>query len=227
MLSQQLRLLAFLPARPNISADQNWYLSLAVFGSWLAGIGRYWDHPNAHWWQYAGLGSVVYIGVLALFLWAIAKPLKPQNWSYLSVFVFVGLTAPPAMLYAIPVERFVPLSTAAAINVWFLAIVATWRVALYGVFLRRVAKLNWFPWLVALLLPLVVIVGSLAMLNLEQAVFSIMGGLDRDPTAADQSYRVIVLLTFFSAMAAPVLFIGYLVACYRAQKTHQVVAKEI
>lgn len=192
---------------------------LAISGSWLAGIGRYWDHPNAHWWQYAGLGSVVYIGILALFLWAITKPLKPKNWSYLSVFIFVGLTAPPALLYAIPVERFMPLSTAAMINVWFLAIVAAWRVALYGVFLRRAAQLDWFPWLVALILPLAVIVSSLALLNLEQAVFSIMGGLDRDPTAADQSYMVVVLLTFFSVIASPVLFICYLIACYRAQKT--------
>ena len=44
--------------------------------------------------------------------------------------MFVGLTALPGWLYAVPVERFLPLDTAQAVNAGFLALVAAWRVAL-------------------------------------------------------------------------------------------------
>ena len=44
---------------------------------------------------------------------------------------FVTLTAPPALLYAIPVERFMTPSAASVTNVWFLAVVAAWRVGLW------------------------------------------------------------------------------------------------
>jgi|GEM_PF-4987218 len=46
---------------------------------------------------------------------------------------FVTLTAPPALLYAIPVERFMTPSAASVTNAWFLAVVAAWRVGLWEV----------------------------------------------------------------------------------------------
>lgn len=207
------RLLTFRKVHINVEQNLKSILAFAVFATWLAGIGRYWDHPNALWWQYAGLGSVLYLGLLSLLLWLVTLPLNPKNWSYLNVFIFVGLTAPPAWLYAIPVEKFTSFNTASNLNMWFLLIVAVWRVILYGLFLGRSAKLTGIAWFTALFLPLVAIVSVLAVLNLEHAVFSIMGGLDRDPTSADRAYSVVIMLTLISYTAAPVLFVMYLIAC--------------
>lgn len=218
ILRQEWRLLTFREARIDLVNYKYGFLAFALVATWVAGIGRYWDHPGAQWWQYAGLGSVAYIGILSFLLWLIVLPLRPKHWSFLGVFIFVGLTAPPAWLYAIPVERFMPLQAAATTNLWFLLVVAIWRVALYGVFLKRAAGLSGLALLSALLLPLAAIVSVLAMLNLEQAVFEIMGGLDREPTAADKSYLVVILLSVISYVASPVLLIIYIVACMKARK---------
>jgi hypothetical protein len=221
VVRQELRLLTFRDCRIDLEKYQLPFLTFAIFATWLAGVGRYWDHPSAYWWQYAGLGSVVYVGVLSIILWLIGLPLRPQNWRFLTVFVFVGLTAPPAWLYALPVERFLPIERAATVNMLFLLFVAVWRVMLYSFFLRRLAKLSGLAWFSALFLPLAGIVTVLSMLNLENAVFQIMGGLDREPTAADKSYGVVVALSFVSVLAAPVILVCYLVASIGAWKQNR------
>ena len=191
------------------------FLSIAgVVFAWIAGLGRYWDHPSAHLWQYMGLGSVAYIFVLSALIWILALPLRPERWSYLSVLTFVGLTSPLAWLYAIPVERFVPISTAVTANVLFLAIVAVWRVALYIYFLRIVAKLSDAKVFVLTLLPLTGIIFALVVLNLEHAVFEIMAGLETERTGSevihDGVYQFVILLGMGSFFAAPILFLLYL-----------------
>ena len=86
------RLLVFQPAKPDLARLAPLYLLIGVGAAWLAGVGRYWDHPDAKWWQYAGLGSVAYIVVLSLVLYLLLLPLRPRNWTFLTVLVFVGLT---------------------------------------------------------------------------------------------------------------------------------------
>src|SRR6185503_738699 len=104
-------------------------------------------------------------------------PLRPRNWSYKNVLLFLTLTSPPALLYAIPVEKFMTLPNARTANVWFLALVALWRVALLIRFLLRTGGLSWGATIVATLLPITVIIFVIASLNLEHVVFSLMGGL--------------------------------------------------
>lgn len=178
--------------------------------TWLCGIGRYWDNPKAELWQYLGLGSVAYIFILSLILWIVILPLKPLNWSYKNVLLFVSLTAPPAILYAIPVERFMPLESAQLANVCFLAVVAIWRVALLLKYLKNVAGLSGLCVLVATLLPLTLIVSGLSALNLEHVVFKIMAGLeDHEKSANDGAYTILLLITYFSVLASPVLLSIY------------------
>ena len=198
---------------------------LAIAGivfAWIAGVGRYWDHPSAYVWQYAGLGSVAYIFVLAAIIWLIVLPIKPERWSYLSVLTFVGLTSPLAWLYAIPVERMTSMDFAISANMWFLAIVAFWRVALYVQFLRKVAKLSGGMMFVITFLPLTAIIISLVTLNLEHAVFEIMAGLEQERTGQelihDQTYGVVNLLAFLSMLLGPFLFVVYIVACIQTRK---------
>jgi hypothetical protein len=208
LMTDQWRILTFRAPSRAIAENFGAYLTFGLVVTWLVGIGRYWDHPSAALWQYLGLGSLAYVFVLAAVIWLIALPMRPQQWSYASVLVFVTFTSAPALLYAIPVERFMPLSSAAMANVWFLAVVAAWRVALYVVFLRRFAKLPPVATTVVMLLPLVAIVWSLSALNLERAVFNVMGGI-AEGTANDGAYFVVMLLTMASTFLLPVLVVAY------------------
>ncbi|MBC7806771.1 MAG: hypothetical protein H7145_11530 [Akkermansiaceae bacterium] len=204
------KLLLFRPVKPDLPRHTPLYLLIGIGSAWLAGVGRYWDHPDAAWWQYAGIGSVVYIFALALVLYLLLLPLRPHDWTYGRVLTFVGLTAPPGILYAIPVERFLSLDAAQSVNFWFLAVVASWRVALLWRFLRGSARLPGAVAGVALLLPLCLIVATLTVLNLEKAVFQIMAGLHgKNATPNDGAYLVLVLLTGISFYASPFLLFAY------------------
>ncbi|MBL4898869.1 MAG: hypothetical protein COC04_02130 [Gammaproteobacteria bacterium] len=212
------RMLFFRTFKPR-SEWINYYLAFGLFFTWAAGVGRYWDNPRADLWQYLGLGSVGYIFVLAFLIWIINIPLKPHNWNYKNVLVFISLTSPPALLYAIPVERFLDLELAQKANVWFLAIVASWRVGLLGVFLNRSARLSGIAIIVGTLLPLVLIVSGLTALNLEHVVFKIMAGLeDHEKSVNDMAYFALMLITYFSIFASPILLIIYGALAYKAWK---------
>lgn len=217
VLQDQRDLLLFRPFKPALKDHWVAYLAWGLFVTWLAGMGRYWDHPNANWWQYAGLGSVAYVFVLSAFLWAIVAPLRPRNWNFVAVLIFVTLTSLPAVLYAIPVEKFMPLPAAQTANVIFLAVVASWRVALLVVFLKRGAGLTATGVTVASLLPLTLIVTALAALNLEKAVFEIMGG-NMQQTQNDAAYFILLVITVLSVILSPIMLIIYCVLVHRARK---------
>jgi hypothetical protein len=210
LAANQLRLLTFREFKPNLRDHWRAYLGWGLFWTWMAGIGRYWDNPKAEWWQTLGLGSIAYIFTLALVLWLVILPLKPKNWTYRNILIFLSLTSLPAVLYAIPVERFMPLAEAQAVNAGFLAVVATWRVLLLWIFLRRLAQLRGIAILVACLLPLTLIVTTLAALNLEHVVFNLMAGNDRTTgTGNDAAYFVVLLMTMASFILAPFLALIY------------------
>jgi hypothetical protein len=209
ILLDNLRLLSFRAPSATL-AQRPWaYLVYALLVTWLVGIGRYWDHPDALGWQYLGLGSVAYVFILALILWLFVWPLRPRRWTYQNVLLFVCLTSPPALLYAIPVERFMALGLAQSVNAWFLAIVASWRVGLLYWFLRRLAGLRADFAIVACLLPLTLILVTLAMLDLEHTAFQIMAGMDRAQTANDTAHGIVTMIAMLAMLASPVLVIAY------------------
>ena len=204
------RLLTFRFSRQNFLDLGRKHFIFGLVCTWIVGMGRYWDDAGARLVQHLGLGSVIYIFVLSMFVWLVIWPLRPKQWSYSKVLTFVSLTSAPAILYAIPVERFLSMETARSVNAWFLAVVATWRVALLIFFLRKYAQLGAFQIIVAACLPLTMIVTALAALNLDRAVFDLMGGFrERTGTANDTAYEVLITLTFVSV----ILFVPLLV-CY-------------
>ena len=203
--------LTFRASREQLLAMGPRHLGLGVLTAWIAGMGRYWDHPDAELLQYLGVGSVVYVFALGTLLYLLSWPLRPQGWQWTRVVTFVALTSPPAILYAIPVERFFEMSTAAAMNGWFLAVVATWRVALLVWFFLRLGQLGWARTIIAALLPLALIVLSLAILNLEHVVFDIMSGI-QESSPYDVAYSIVFGLAMLSYVAAPVLLLAYIVA---------------
>lgn len=223
LLTQWARYLFFRAPRYELLA-MSWrtYLGPALLATWLAGMGRYWDHPNPHHLlQRLGIGSVVYVFALSAVLWLVIAPLRPRSWNYLQVVTFVALTSPPAFLYAIPVERWMSMRDAMATNAWFLLVVAVWRVGLLLFLLRRYAGLTSGRALIGGLLPLLGIIVALFMLNLEKAVFQFMAGFREPaptPTAADGAYQVLFLLTLLSYSAAVPLLILYLACVVIAHK---------
>lgn len=218
VLRDAARVLTFRARAEEISSYGRSHLAFGLVATWLAGIGRYWDNPRVGWAQHLGLGSVVYVFVLSFALWLALAPLAPAQASYRKLLTYVTLTAPPALLYAIPVERWYDLATARSINVWFLAAVAGWRVLMYLVFLIRAAKVGVLGTLTALLLPITGIVGALTVLNLERAVFDVMAGLRTEGTAADSTYATLLSITLFSLLALPILLLLWIAAIIDARK---------
>ena len=210
VLIDDWRLLTFRATHDELLTITTKHLAFGLLCAWIVGVGRYWDNSRVGIVQHLGIGSVIYVFVLSSFLWLIIWPLKPQNWSYLRVATFISLVSPPAILYAIPVQNFFPLQTADAINSWFLLIVAVWRVALLIFFLRRACQLDLASIIVGTFLPLTFIVVVLTELNLEKAVFSLMGGLS-EHTANDSAFATLWALSIISLILFIPLLLGYAV----------------
>ncbi len=207
-------LLFFKPVVPDIKRLGPLYLAFGLIFTLLAGVGRNWDNSRVDLWQHLGLASVAYVFVFAALLWLLLWPLKPRNWHYWNVLIFVTLTAPPALLYALP-GRFLAGEAIGPAKAWLLAIVALWRVALLWRYLRGSAALRGGVLITGLCLPLVLAITALAALNLDRAVFDIMGG-GRLKTADDAAYGVLIAIDYLAILAAPVLLGLYTWYCWRA-----------
>lgn len=184
------------------------YIATGLVLAGLAGIGRHWDNPRLGPWQHLGLDSVLYVLVFSTLLWLILLPLKPAHWRYPTVLIFVGLTSPPAFLYALPALLIGDPEIVSAAKVWLLLIVAGWRVGLLANFLHQPAGLRGAEIVVATLFPLTLIIAGLTVLNLDRAVFDIMGGRD-NPTADDAAYAVLFFITFVSMCLLPFVLAAY------------------
>jgi hypothetical protein len=218
LLLLNLRVLTFRAKREDFDSFSKEHLLYGLCCTWLAGIGRWWDDPKAKVLQYLGLGSVVYIFILAAIIWLLVLPLRPRSWSYMQVLTFISFTSLPAFLYAIPVETFTSLEDATNINVVFLGIIASWRISLLFYYLIVHPCLHWFYTSVVTLLPITTIVVSLSAMNLHRVVFNIMGGLrEIDKTPHDGEYGILFLLSILSFYSIGPLFISYVGLVTHAQ----------
>lgn len=205
-----LRILTFRASKDELTALNHRHLFLGLIMTWLVGMGRWWEDPRANLFQQLGVGSVIYIFVLALFLWLIFWPLTLKRWSYFNILTFISLTAPPGILYAIPVRHGLELHTAQTVRLWLLAIVAGWRVLLLGYYLRRGIGFSAFKLVVGTLFPLILLVVILTQLNLEKVVFDFMGGIrQQDRSVNDAAYSTLFLITVISFYLFLPLFLCY------------------
>jgi hypothetical protein len=187
---------------------------LGILSVWIVGMGRWWDDPAANLFQHLGLGSVVYVFLLAGAIWILFLPFRPARWRYTEVLTLITLTSFPAILYAIPVERFLQPQTAADLNLILLLIVALWRMAMLTLVLRRYARLSWPASLSGMLFPILTLMTLLAITSLLDRVVQTMGGVR---ARAPQAFGLADVLDyfFFSALAS---FIWYIVLIIRAHK---------
>lgn len=191
------------------------HLAFGLISTWLVGMGRYWDSPRAEPLQHLGLGSVIYVFLLAAFLWLVVRPLKPKNWTYFNLLIYITLTSPPAALYALPVEKWIGLDAAIDANLNFLWIVATWRVALLVRYLFKVAELRGITLITAATGPIFLILFSLTALNLHKVVFDFMGGFHHRPGAEDAAYGSLVVVTLVTYAVSIPLAVIYIILVFR------------
>jgi hypothetical protein len=218
IVSSFVRLITFRSSKEEMESYGRAHLIAGIFITWIVGMGRYWDHPEAQLWQYFGVGSLIYVFILSAFIFFLLLPLKIPNLRYHHLLTFITMTSLPAILYAVPSEKIVDINTAVTLNVYALEIVALWRVALLFFYLKRFLNLSIFSTIVTVFLPLVLIVSALSVLNLEHATFQIMGGI-RESTSKDGSYGIVLLLTFFAWIFLLPSLISYAVIIYKRRKS--------
>lgn len=91
-----------------------------------------------------------------------------------------------------------------------------YRVALLIFYLRKSAQLSIGATIIGTFLPITFIVSSLTFLNLERAVFNIMGGIRS--TSHDMAYLVLLLITGLSTILFIPLLIAYIVICVKSSR---------
>jgi len=212
-----LRLLTFRASSDDYQSLGARRLLPGLLACWIVGAGRYWDDSKASLLQQTGLGSVAYVFVLAGILWIIVKPLEPERIRYIGLLCFIAMTAPPAALYAIPVERWMPLEAANQMNLGALGVVALWRLALWIHYLSRFASFYGGGLFVAATMPLAIIFISLTSLNLHHVVFDIMGGIrDADQTSQDAAFGALFVLSILSVPLSLVAAVGWIAMVIRS-----------
>ena len=204
------RILIFRASKEQLLALNRIDLSLGLLLCWIVGIGRWWDDPSANLFLHLGLGSLIYPFVLGAVLWLFLLLLRPNNWLYLRLVTYISLTAPPAILYAIPVEKMYSSIEAAHLNVNFLCIVAAWRLALLIRFATRTTELKKSTAVLGAVTPILGIVSILGLFGLIPTIIEGMGGIREQPIQHGGNPELVA--TFTMVMTAPFLLLAYLIA---------------
>ena len=227
VIADFLRFAFFRRIKGNVADNWIAYLAVGLAITWLVGFGRTWDFDAAPLWLRTGLPSIGYVFVLAAIIWAVVLGLRPARWSYKSVLLMVTMTAAPGVIYAAPVERILAADTARGVNMLFLLVVATWRMALYYKFLRDVALLPSHATLVAWLLPPTLVVAPLSLFGLLGAIARDMGGVRETVDPGEISGGAIMFIAAASWLLLPVLLVSFVVfVIQRNRSTPTTAAKE-
>jgi len=100
-----LRVLFLRSTRDDYLGFTTKHFAFGLVVTWLVGMGRHWDNPRIELPMSLGVGSLVYVFLLAAVLLIVGWPFRDKNWTYGRILTLVVLTAPPAAIYALPVER--------------------------------------------------------------------------------------------------------------------------
>lgn len=182
--------------------------------TWIVGIARNWDYPDAPDFARMGLGSLAYILLLSLVIFLMAWPISYEKRNYWHVLTCVSMTAAPGLIYGVPVEKFVSIEAAQGANVAFLAVVATWRVGLAIHYLLRGCQNSALAVASILMLPISLVVIGLVQTGRAGYVIEIMGGLNRNRTGPDVAVDDAIATMFclawpFGALAALIYVIQF------------------
>ena len=156
---------------------------------------------------------------------AAARGAKPPRFlsAYRSFLALYWMTAPLAWLYAIPVERFLSAGDAMRANLWLLAIVALWRMAL----MVRVVSVMFEASVLAAFWPVLLFADSVVAIVLFATpipVFNIMGGV-----RLSEREEIILTTALFaqviSILTWPIWALGTAIEALRGQKWRYVLTE--
>lgn len=216
VLRDTWRLLTFRLTPQAYAALDLRHLYLGLLLCWLAGLGRFWAAAHVPWYGRLGLGSVIYPFVLAIPLTLLLRPFVERS-DYLRYVTLLALTAPVALIYAPLVPEICGTENASILRMFAMGIVSLWRVALLSWFCFELLGLRPGQATATVILLLSGIVVALTALNLERAVFAIMGAADAR-TMSDDSFAILILLSVLSILALPISLICYAVSAFAAVK---------
>ncbi|HSI35692.1 MAG: hypothetical protein ACAI43_20915 [Phycisphaerae bacterium] len=146
----------------------------------VAGLARDYDAADLSrdpWWLVvpAGASAVVALAIYGLARVRVAD--RPPFWSgYRRFLGLVWLMSPMALLYGIPWERLAEPGEAVRLNLWTLALVSAWRVALAARVVHVLTDLGGVPSLLRVSL-IAGSVAALALFTVPAPVFQVMGGI--------------------------------------------------
>lgn len=152
----------------------------------------------------------------ALVFLVVPQTARPAFWrGYICFLGVFWMTAPMGWLYAIPYERWLSPVEAVNANLYTLAFVSVWRVALITRVLCVLFGVPWWRmiWFVMLFADVVFFAAAMLM---PTPVIDFMGGLRQSPQ--EQAIAGISLMVrVFTVLSAPVWFIGALAATRNLQ----------
>lgn len=197
-------------AKPEELLDNS--IAVLVIGlviTWLVGIGRWWDDPRELMpFVRFGVGSVLYVFALSALLWVVSWPLLQVKVGYHHVAAFVASTSLPAVVYALPIERWTDMSTASSYNVGALLFVSLYRVSLLGWFYVKILKLTVGDAVIITGLPITAISFALTMMGHGASIMDIMGGL-RDQMSKSEMEMIIGTIGCLSFILGPAFLVAY------------------
>jgi hypothetical protein len=186
-------------------------LILAVLGTWIAGIGRWVTDPDASLIQRTGIGSVAYILLLSMALYVVLWFVSTKKTRFFDVLAMVGMTAPPALVYAIPVERWFVAEVSAGLHGAALAFVSIYRVSLLIFFVVRCQRYNVPGAMFGILFLLSSIIVYLFTSGKTGITFTGMGGIERaDAAIAQDVANAINSVACVGLLVAPLAGLCYL-----------------
>lgn len=205
LLRTALRVLFFRASTEELASLDRRHLALGLVASALAGIGRFWDNPGVSVLAHGGGWSVLHVFIVAAVFVAVARLVRVKTVTTTGILTLVTLSAPPAALFAIPVERFLDPVSARFANLGFLLIVSTWRVALVAWYFTRVGELRAFEATVVALFPVTGVFAALSGRMGVDPLLGIMGtfsgiapdGFPEAITSGLVSFSKVALLTLF------------------------------
>lgn len=203
-------------------AASRWTILIGAIFVISAGLAREYDGEdliNEPWHALRPLGASLASGTTlfllihcAIMLRSAKAERKPPAFEK-SYVIFLGLfwmTAPMAWLYAIPYERFMSPVDAIGVNLWTLALVAAWRVALITRVISVIYGVRAAPvFFIVMLFADAVVFAVVTMV--PTPVIDVMGGIrhtDRDALIAGATFNLMIL----SVLTAPIWIIGSLIA---------------
>ena len=205
-------------------ASSRWSLVLGFIFVLVAGFAREYDGEDLlrePWHLLIPLGaSLATSAMLYLFVRVVAWRHGAREPHLLSGYLdFLGLywlTAPLALGYAIPVERFLSAADATRANLWMLALVALWRVVLM---VRVVSVLYEISFLSALFLVLLFAdsVAAILLGQTELPIIAIMGGI-RLSESEQILHSTVWMMRVLTVLSWPVWLIGAIVVIARKRR---------